>query len=300
MANGHRNSKTTLSQTPRRGKVKNTVATSSTTPEKEYSCPECTKAVKNHDSIECIKCEEWYHKKCSGLDDNTFECLSRNAACDWTCETCFSFGIERKKETTKIDKMFETMMTKFCEIVERLDKIEKRRENDETNLDKLIDKKVEQKVEEVLEERREGEKRTNNIIISNFPEIEEDSGNNEEECMVRYFENEAPVKKSDIAKAYRLGKKRDGKPRLLKVELKDKETKEQIKQAAIRINKGKEFKQRTYVNDDLTPKQREKEAHLRRELKSRREAGESDLIIRNGQIVSRTSIQGTPANSSSQ
>ena len=43
--------------------------------------------------------------------------------------------------------------------------------------------------------------------------------------------------------------------------------------------------ERSYISPDLTKKQREKAFQLREERRRRTEAGETNLIIRNGEIV---------------
>jgi hypothetical protein len=55
-----------------------------------------------------------------------------------------------------------------------------------------------------------------------------------------------------------------------------------------------------YLNHDLTPKEQEKDKALRDELKKRRADGETNLMIRNGSIVTRTERTGNDAPADSQ
>jgi hypothetical protein len=55
-----------------------------------------------------------------------------------------------------------------------------------------------------------------------------------------------------------------------------------------KANEGKtDRKTFLYINHDLTPLEQEKDKILRDELKKRRADGETNLIIRNGNIVTR-------------
>lgn len=298
MANRQQNQRNSTSSpaTRRKDSTKSSKANgSAANTQLQYVCPECNKPVGNQTSIECFKCEEWFHKKCTNLDETTYECLSRNPTCEWSCEKCFSNGLSKKAESNKIEKMFETLLSKIGGINERLERLEQGKEAMEEKLNDLIDKKVEEKVELALEEMKEEEKRKNNIIVSNFPETSEEDGagieNAERESFIDYIGKETELIHDDIVQLHRLGKKTEGRPRLLKIELKDCSTKERVTKAAFRMNRGKEAPKRVYVNNDLTPKQREKELALRKELKERREAENPDLVIRNGKIVPRKTGQ---------
>ena len=52
--------------------------------------------------------------------------------------------------------------------------------------------------------------------------------------------------------------------------------------------------QNVFTSPDLTPKERETNKLLHQELKCHKEAGESDLIIRRGKIVSKIVKNSTP------
>ena len=91
--------------------------------------------------------------------------------------------------------------------------------------------------------------------------------------------------KAEIKDAIRLGPKKAGYIRPLKVMLQNIQVKREILGKAKLLNSGK-YKN-VYINPDLTPQQRDKDRLLRQELKKRRDNGESDVYINKGKIVER-------------
>ena len=84
----------------------------------------------------------------------------------------------------------------------------------------------------------------------------------------------------------RIGKKSEGKSRLLLVRLSDLTTKQQILSKSAQL-RSKTTWRKVYVNPDLTKFKRETQKLLRDELKAHRDKGEADLIIRGNRIVKR-------------
>ena len=140
----------------------------------------------------------------------------------------------------------------------------------------------------------EKEKRKNNVVIHN---LLEPSGASEEEMKmydmdhVQFLIDDAIKADSiNVTSAIRLGARRDpgSKPRSLLVTLSDGRDEVINRQISIRGYKGYE---RIYIDPDRTPNERQFHVALREELKRRRGRGETDLIIRNGQIVHRRETQ---------
>ena len=84
----------------------------------------------------------------------------------------------------------------------------------------------------------------------------------------------------------RIGKKIEGKSRVLLVQLPDLATKHLILSQSAQLRSKTTWK-KVYVNPDLTRYERETQRLLRDELKARKEKGETDLIIRGNRIVKR-------------
>ena len=108
---------------------------------------------------------------------------------------------------------------------------------------------------------------------------------------------EAEGVEKELENPTRLGQYKIGtnvKPRLLRVTVRSDETKTSIMKRAHKLNTGvTDKREKIYINHDLTPKEREVEKELRDELRTRRENGEEDLVIRNGKIVKRPARQST-------
>ena len=83
-----------------------------------------------------------------------------------------------------------------------------------------------------------------------------------------------------------IGKKSEGKSRLLLVQLPDLATKRQILSKSAQL-RSKTTCRKVYVNPDLTRSECETQKLLRDELKARKDKGETDLIIRGNRIVKR-------------
>jgi hypothetical protein len=164
-----------------------------------------------------------------------------------------------------------------------------------------IDKKIAEKVEEYVDEMMEKEKRKLNIIVANLPESEKetvDDRKTEDKDRVRQLvrkivdESEA----QELDNPVRLGQLqigRNAKPRLLRMTLKNEETKKKIMRNVAGLNKNVPPKDRVYINDDSTPKEREKIKKLVTELKTRTHNGEQNLMInyREGKVVTRPQKQ---------
>ena len=59
----------------------------------KYVCVKCDKLIKeNSGSLSCFVCKKWYHKKCSGLDNNNFNKLAlefkKHGIVKWHCSSC--------------------------------------------------------------------------------------------------------------------------------------------------------------------------------------------------------------------
>ena len=82
----------------------------------------------------------------------------------------------------------------------------------------------------------------------------------------------------------RLGKKEQGKTRLIRITVDSVKTKREILKRAKRLRDSEKWK-RVFITPDLSPKERQRNKELREDLKSRTEEGEENLVIRRGKIV---------------
>ena len=97
---------------------------------------------------------------------------------------------------------------------------------------------------------------------------------------------------------YRLGKKVENKSRPLLVSLDTPSMRGTLLSKSATLRKSEHWKN-VFVSPDLTPKEREANRVLRAELKRRKSAGENNLIIRRGKIVSIRSPETGPSQTNS-
>ena len=150
----------------------------------------------------------------------------------------------------------------------------------------------------VIDEYRDRETRKMNIIIHNAPE------STATEPSVRIAHDTKSV--ADIAKSIdagpveivniiRLGKKLDGRPRLMKVQLSNLNQKRKILSNAKKLRESSSSFQKVYVTPDLSLNERRENKRLRDELLQPKKDGEKDLIIQRGEIVKKAnSVEPNP------
>ena len=90
----------------------------------------------------------------------------------------------------------------------------------------------------------------------------------------------------NVTKAFRVGKSTPEKPRLLIVGLENAEVKIEVLKMASQLRETEKWHD-IYITPDLTWKEREEGRRLREELRRRTSAGEPNLVIRRGRIISR-------------
>jgi len=149
---------------------------------------------------------------------------------------------------------------------------------------------------EVVDEYVEREKQKNNL---NLPKPAEDLT---EQCIQQDAKTVANLVKDEfnlsnikIQRVARLGstKSSTSKPRLLLVEFGDVSMKRTILKQATKLRKSS-TRSNVYISPDLTPKEHSQNKLLRDELKMQKAAGEKDIYIKRGKIVSRSAGAGTP------
>ena len=99
------------------------------------------------------------------------------------------------------------------------------------------------------------------------------------------------VKDAVVAEVIRIPQRREGQegdqPRKLLVKLANAKMKRDVLEQAKNMHKVGDVWKTTYISPDLTKKQRDKAYQLRVEKRRRTEAGETNLVIKNGAVVVR-------------
>lgn len=257
-----------------------------------WQCVCCDTAVVDdeHDSIECFACKNWAHKKCAGLSDDVFHTLSdpKQANIHWVCQHCLegNKGILSRHDN-RLDKLLD-LIPMMQSLNSRIESIEKGLLGEK--LEEKIEEVVDRKIAEMMEEQREIEKRKLNLIIVNLKEsakAEVEERKKDDLIVAKSLLSKlVPLDDNEVCDPVRLGAIGGNKPRMLRVTVKSEEKKKEIMKKAPELNKGiTDSVKKVYVNNDFTQKQRQAYKELRAEKLRRTEAGEKNLMIRNGKIV---------------
>ena len=179
---------------------------------------------------------------------------------------------------------------KIDSISQRLDEI-----TNENNLlrkkNEILEERIESISSSVFEEVEDRYRRQKNIIISGIPEqrtgdLTERKESDLEKVKKLLEHLSASINKDDITTVHRVGKTGTSIDRLLKVAFKNREAKEEV------IRKSKQLRdipayRKTFINPDLTLKQRHQRKALDDELKNRRGLGQ-DVVIWKGKVVEKS------------
>ena len=258
-------------------------------------CKQCSEMVKDaHHGITCDKCSCWYHIECVGINIVQYKCMVQDAESgmfQWYCKACKKKCLEAVAKIDLLENQTRTLITKVTKLDERVNTIES----------KMADR-VKENVRSQIEERCDIDKRKLNVIVMNMKESDAEAMNNGASkgsswytdakkgkdtdyfCKMVNETLDMDISKREIKDLVRIGGKRsDGKPRLLKITFQELVVKREILGKA-KLLKASKYSN-IYINPDLTPDQRKRDSELRKALKTRRANGESNLIIRKGEIV---------------
>ena len=260
-----------------------------------WQCVCCDTAVVDdeQDSIECFACKNWAHKKCAGLSDEVFHtlCDPKQANIHWVCQHCLegNSGILSRHDN-RLDKLLD-LIPMIQSLNNRIESLERGLLGEK--LEEKIEEVVDRKIAEMMEEQREADKRKFNLIIVNLKESTkleaEDRKRDDLKVAKSLISKLVPLDENELFDPVRLGAAGGNKPRMLRVTVRSEERKKEIMKKAPELNKGiTDNVKKVYVNNDYnhyTLKQRQLYKELSAEKQRRTEAGEKNLVIRNGKIV---------------
>lgn len=181
----------------------------------------------------------------------------------------------------------------ISELLNRFDTLQRNYDQLQSQVDDLK-KQVESKEHDMTNEVTERISRRSNIIIAGFPECS--TGSVEERhdhdmTMVKTIGRELGVSNpTHVASVKRIGKVNPNKPRLIRVQCSDYDTKIEFLQKSKMLKSSTKFKS-VFINPDYTSAEREINLNQRKELKRRKDAGE-DVVLYRGKITLRQDIQG--------
>ena len=147
---------------------------------KNYPCLRCQQHVKKTDkAIQCALCDEWVHKLCENMSDETFSVLDiqkeEQGQCFWTCKACHSYARKFDKRMRNV----EARVTKLEE--EKIPDIEEEIKNLKSQIDDISENSLDSSKSDdaatqssitaaILEEMKERETRRCNVIVHSLAE----------------------------------------------------------------------------------------------------------------------------------
>lgn len=228
------------------------------------SCKKCDRDITDKDkSLICDVCKEIFHTTCTKLSRSEVQCIQNrsNRCIKFHCESC-----ENVNTVLLIRDLTEQLLALRKELNEVKTKLSNSNDANE----------VTENSEKIITEIFERQKHANNIILYNL----EESLEPEYETKKMQDKNKIEDIVEDIIglklplKAFRLGARKNDKPRPIKIILPSHAD-------AINVLKNKRnLKDGLKVSSDSTPMQREYYHKIRAELNARTNNGEKDLIIR--------------------
>ena len=277
--------------------------------DESYPCDGCGKAEAEY-LIQCERCDKWICNTCESIDEDMMELLKEWKQLHWFCSTCEETAMGAVKDSNsniQYDATFKKQMTSAMQNVQQLmeeviknSKVQKHETYaaavksptrvlaDQTNVQPAV--KETQYAVEVVDEYIDRERRKCNLIVHNVPEPEEREKSEimKKDCATiqEIVTNAIKITDTKVIKTTRLGRKTESatRPRLLLVVLEDESMKRRILGQAKTLRRNDKWGN-IFISPDQTPQEREKSKKLREELKRRRAAGETNIIIKRGIIV---------------
>ena len=270
--------------------------------EDNCTCSQCSKSVEQ--LLECECCEQWYCCACQNVCDKMFAVLHEFKSLHWFCAKCEPTILRRPKDATSLQVNPQGQQ---CEIESRLKALESQLTSLTNSLSKItkscsvvdspqaINVTSHVTAPDVLalravDEYRQREQCKLNLIFHKVPESthSEVSTRREDDLKFIYtLAKELGIEHLEVVNAICLGRPVESRSRLLKVEVCNSQVKRQLLSKAKNLRQCKSDQLRTvFITPDLSPQERQQQKNLRAELHIRRDAGERNIVIRKGQIVS--------------
>ncbi len=299
---------------PSTSTLKTAVSTTSVTND-PGPCGRCRKPLQPTDqALECETCHQIFHTQCENVNKTQYNCIAASAKAKgkaksrvhWYCNTCDIVTNDWMRSMSTLHANQQELQSKVKELEEKVDK-----KADQTTVDEIQSRvtNLEAKVNgihenpqnpqpstssgqgnqsDVIKEIRDQEEQKRNLVFFNIPEskasdVNDRAKHDKEEVKEISKICQATIKKDEMTRAIRLGKKPNGdKPRPLLIELVSDEKKPALFKNLSKLQNAPDKYKSVSVKNDLTPKQRELEKNLREEAKKKEEeaSGEAKFKVR--------------------
>lgn len=283
--------------------------------EKKEKCDGCNKVVEGNMMIECERCELWFCKPCSRLQESFEHCASHPVVIHWYCVACNTSAVKAVKTDNVVEnkckeyidalrlEMRAEMKTHIDSIEGKLKKTADALRAEDKNLKDSIDRlrtEIDEKLTNVASETaasshreiQERMARSNNIMIFKVEESQSEDAEVRKTADLNHTKaicnqlgcNPVP----EIKQVIRIGKKTQGKVRPIKAVMDSSESVIKMLRSSNRL-KDSIYKD-VVLKNDMTPMEREEtkkllqERHQKRE-ESKRTGEEVNWIIRGGKVI---------------
>ena len=279
----------------------------------------CTSKGRNSEAVQCDICFAWVHASCEGLSKEQYKVFSDAAeiipnlayCCNLNnCSVRLNQLVAAKgaSQSSVADEVLDDIEKNYSFVtdtistlstkIETLSSSNARLESIVNDLSKSIGSKYPQSnppnellnvhvpsvvAVDVVNELHNRERRKCNVVLHNLPEPTDLQENNDANSFLEICHSTLNLK-VEVVKCYRLGKKQSSRPRSLLVQLRDETSRNLVLSNAPKLRHSQTWRQ-VYIQQDLTPPEREAHKKLYQELKRRRNDGENNLVIRNGRII---------------
>ncbi len=281
------------------------------------SCGRCRNPVQQTDqALECETCHQIFHTQCENVNKTQYNCIAASAKgkgkaksrVHWYCNTCDIVTNDWMRSMSTLHANQQVLQEKVKKLEEKLEG--KADQNDVKNIENKVDileRKVssiqektqnaqpstsgsssQENASDVIKEIKQQEDRKRNMIFFNVPESKSSDVNDrikhdKEEVKELSRICQATIKKDDMVRAKRLGKKpTTGMPRPLLIEVSSEDKKTALFRNLNKLQRAPEKYKSVSVQNDLTPKQRDQEKILREQAKKKEEdaSGEAKFRVR--------------------
>lgn len=268
--------------------------------------------------VECEYCEEWVCQVCAEITEDEFDILSKpNSKMHWFCESCTepALALLKKREGDKMVRdLYQQYLTPFVEEINRkMRKLEDELitvKNEASEMRKKLtsDKETEttkapnqeaakianQEAAKIgIKEIADREARSKNLLLFNVPESKSDDSptrKEEDEALVKTLCKDVLELDVPFSQTTRLGPKKAGHSRPLRITVESKEQHEAVLRQAKNLKNHQDKYQNLSIRPDLTRLEREEMRELVQEKKQKQaesnQSGDGKIwIIRNWKVI---------------